>query len=160
MGTVVRGDEEERIQCNYIKGKGKKLLVDQAPLERMSDHIGQVPLVAVLPQDTDLINGPSATRRQFLDMLISQYSRDYLHHLITYNRLISQRNALLKMMGEQRYFDPDQVGIYDAQLIPHGQAIFSAREQFVESYLPVFNQYFERIVSERSPPPPLSIPAG
>lgn len=151
VGKVVR-EEAELIQCNYVKGKGKKLLVNQTQVERMSDHIGEIPLVAVLPQDTDLINGPSATRRQFLDMLISQYSRDYLHHLIQYNRLIAQRNALLKMMGEQRYFDPDQVALYDAQLIPHGQAIYSAREQFVTSYLPAFSRYFERIVSDREAP--------
>lgn len=152
MGQLHRGDEEVQIQCNFVKGKGKKLLVDQTPLDRMSDHIGQVPLVAVLPQDTDLINGPSATRRQFLDMLICQYSSAYLRHLIQYNRLLAQRNALLKLMGEQRYFDPEQVGLYDAQLIPHGLAIYAGREQFLERYLPVFSQYFRRIVSEKETP--------
>jgi DNA replication and repair protein RecF len=152
LGMLQRADREEQIQCNFVKGKGKKLLVNQTPLTRMSDHIGEIPLVAVLPQDTELINGPSAGRRQFLDMLISQYDRAYLRHLIQYNRLLSQRNALLRLMGEQRYFDPEQVTLYDEQLIPHGQAIHAGREQFLADFLPVFARYFRRIVSEKEAP--------
>lgn len=152
LGLLQRAGREEQIQCNFVKGKGKKLLVNQTALSRLSEHIGEIPLVAVLPQDTDLINGPSAGRRQFLDMLISQYDRAYLRHLIQYQRLLSQRNALLKLMGEQRYFDAEQVALYDEQLIPHGQAIHAGRARFLADYLPVFGRYFRRIVSEQETP--------
>jgi DNA replication and repair protein RecF len=152
VGQLHRQDRQEEIQCNFVKGKGKKLLVNQTPLPRLSEHIGEIPLVAVLPQDTELINGPSAGRRQFVDMLISQYDRTYLQHLIQYNRLLSQRNALLRLMGEQRYFDPEQVALYDEQLIPHGLAIHAGREDFLAQYQPVFARYFRRIVSETETP--------
>ena len=70
-------------------------------------HIGQIPLVAILPNDTELINGPAQGRRRFLDMLISQYSPAFLSHLIQYERILSQRNALLRLFGEQQRFDKD-----------------------------------------------------
>ena len=55
----------QNVQCNFIKGKGKKILINKRPLKKMSEHIGRFPLVAVLPNDTELINGPSADRRRF-----------------------------------------------------------------------------------------------
>ncbi|MEM9987117.1 MAG: DNA replication and repair protein RecF, partial [Bacteroidota bacterium] len=151
-GALHLDDQEEQIQCNFVKGKGKKILIGQAPLDRMSDHIGHIPLVAILPQDTDLINGPAQGRRQFMDMLISQYDATYLKHLILYNRLLSQRNALLKLMGEQRYFDVEQVQLYDEQIIPAGQVIFQARESFLVEFKPVFDRFFRRIVADREAP--------
>lgn len=151
-GTWVRDKSRKQVHCNFMHGKGKKLLINQKPVDRMSDHIGMIPLVAILPSDTDLINGPSGERRRFLDMLISQYDHQFLHHLIQYDRALQQRNALLKMMAEQRYFDADQLALWDTQLIPHGQVIRDGREQFVEAFAPIFAEYFSAIVSDREQP--------
>jgi DNA replication and repair protein RecF len=140
------------IQCNFVKGQGKKVLVNRQPLKKMSDHIGELPLVVILPADTDLINGPSADRRRFMDMLISQYSKKYLTHLIHYDRLLAQRNAQLKQFGEHRYFDQDQLDMWTTQLIPHGIAIYKERKAFVEEFLPVFEEKFKKIVSVKEKP--------
>lgn len=150
--TVVREERPRQVACNFVKGKGKKLLINQKPLPRLSEHIGSLPMVAILPQDTELINGPSAGRRQFLDMLISQYDPAYLRHLIQYGRLLNQRNAQLKLFAEQRYFDPEQLQLWDAQLIPHGIAIQAGRVHFLAAYAPIFETYFREIVSEREQP--------
>lgn len=73
--------------------------------ERMADHIGEFPLVMVSPYDRDLINEGSDVRRKYIDSVISQFDRAYLEDLIVYNKALAQRNALLKLFGEKRYFD-------------------------------------------------------
>lgn len=139
--------KEQRIACNFVKGKGKKILINQKPIQKLSEHIGYIPLVAILPNDTDLISGPAQGRRRFLDMLISQYSPSFLQHLIQYDRILSQRNALLRMFGEQQRFSQEELELWDEQLIPHGIAVQQGRMEFIEAYQPVFNQYFGDIVS-------------
>ena len=151
-GTVlVRNGKEQKIACNFIKGKGKKLLVNQKPLTKLSEHIGQIPLVAILPNDTELINGPAQGRRRFLDMLISQYSPPFLSHLIQYERILSQRNALLRLFGEQQRFDKEELELWDEQLIPHGIAVQEGRLAFIAAYQPIFDRFFQEIVSAKEP---------
>ncbi|MEL6135502.1 MAG: DNA replication/repair protein RecF, partial [Bacteroidota bacterium] len=151
-GVLIRENKTRQVHCNFQKGKGKKLLINQEPLKKMSEHIGYIPMVSILPHDTDLINGPSAGRRQFMDMLISQYDPIYLQQLIQYNRVLGQRNALLRQFGEQRYFDSEQLGLWDMQLIPKGIVIHAGREAFLQRFLPIFERYFHRIVSEMEMP--------
>ena len=147
------GDLEKfTVQCNYIQGKGKKILINKTPIEKNSEHLGRIPLVAILPNDTQLINGAAADRRKFLDLLISQYHRPYLHHLIQYGRILSQRNALLKQFQELRTFDQEQLDLWDQQLISHGQVIVSGRKQFIEEFQPIFSSYFAKIVAEGEVP--------
>ncbi len=151
-GKLMRDGSERMIQCNFQKGKGKKIMVNQQPLKKMSEHIGYIPLVSILPHDTDLINGPSAGRRQFMDMLISQYDQAYLHSLIQYNRIIDQRNALLRQFTSQSTVDPDQLELWNMQMIPLGRAIQEGRANFTRLFLPVFQEYFRKIVSEQEKP--------
>ncbi|MDP5170453.1 MAG: DNA replication/repair protein RecF [Bacteroidia bacterium] len=151
-GAWKKGKSVKQVHCNYMQGKGKKLLINQKAVERMSDHIGLMPLVAILPSDTDLINGQSADRRRFLDMLISQYDHQFLHHLIHYERVLQQRNALLKLMAENRRFDQEQLSLWDDQLIPHGIAVKAGREDFLEAFSSVFASYFSEIVSDKETP--------
>ncbi|MCL4143685.1 UNVERIFIED_CONTAM: hypothetical protein GTU68_027062 [Idotea baltica] len=150
--TLVKENKSHQVHCNFVKGKGKKILINKKPLKKMSEHIGRIPMVAILPIDTDLINGPSAGRRKLLDMLISQYNPLYLRHLIQYDKLIEQRNALLKLFGEQRFFDKDQLDIYNAQLIPHGRAIHQGRSAFLVDFEPIFQSYFHKIVNQKETP--------
>ena len=151
-GELVKQGVKRSIQCNFVKGKGKKILINQKPLNKMSEHIGTLPLIEILPSDTELINGPSADRRRFIDMLISQYSKKYLNHLIMYDKLLAQRNAQLKHFAEHRYFDQDQLDMWTTQLIPHGIAIYKERKAFVEEFMPVFEESFKKIVSVKEKP--------
>ncbi|MEZ4771857.1 MAG: DNA replication/repair protein RecF [Bacteroidia bacterium] len=151
-GTLYRQGAKQEVYVNFVKGKGKKVLVNQKQVDKMSDHIGKIPLVAVLPNDTDLINGAAADRRRFLDMLISQYDPNYLRHLIAYERVISQRNALLRLFSETGRFDRDQLEIWNSQLIPHGMGIYEGRRQFLEAFMPFFETFFRDIVSEKEVP--------
>lgn len=147
--------EEEkslRIQVSYLTKKGKKVLVNNKALRRMSDHIGRIPLITVLPNDTQLIYGSPGTRRKFIDAFISQYDSEYLQQLIQYDKALSQRNALLNNFAERGSFDLSQVELWDHQLIPAGQYVYQKRREFLETYAPVFLNYFKMIVSDKETP--------
>jgi len=152
QGEIQQGEHSWQVQCNFAQGKGKRMIVNKKTLKKLSEHIGRIPLVAVLPHDTELINGPSAGRRKFLDVLISQYDSAYLRHLIQYDRILAQRNALLKQFAEDRRWDEEQMELWDAQLIPHGIGIHAGRAQFIEDFQPVFAEYFKEIVAEDEVP--------
>lgn len=149
QGTVAIDARKLEVACNFVKGKGKKILINRKPLTKLSEHIGRIPMVAVLPNDTELIGGPSVGRRGFLDMLISQYDRGFLQHLILYNKILAQRNAQLRQFNEQGGYDPEQLEIWDQQLIPHGIAVQQGRLDFLAEYQPIFETFFADIVAEK-----------
>ena len=151
-GELQKEDRILSVQRTWSKEKGKKIIVDKAPLDRASEHIGSIPLVAILPSDTQLITGAAADRRKFLDALISQYSKTYLFHLIQYDKILQQRNALLKGFREMRIFDEEQLELWDRQLVPHGQEIARFRKEFIQNFQPIFSQYFDHIVAQGEVP--------
>jgi DNA replication and repair protein RecF len=115
--------------------------------EKFSDHIGFIPLVIISPADRDLIVEGSETRRKFIDNVISQLDRSYLQQLIQYQKIISQRNALLKYFALNHVFDMDTLSIYNEQLSHLGQAIFEKRKSFLANFIPIFNQYHQDITN-------------
>ena len=151
-GLLEDHDGRHNVQCNYLPPKGKKIIVDKHPLQKMSAHIGRIPSVAVLPSDTQLIDGTPSVRRKFMDSLICQYSPEYLQSLIVYEHALMQRNALLALMAERKRWDPEQLKLWDQQLIGPGIFILATRKRFLERFWPLFLDYFHRIVSDREVP--------
>lgn len=151
-GKVENGEGSFGVQCNYMPPKGKRVLIDKRPLDRMSEHVGRIPIVTVLPNDTQLIHGSPSHRRRFMDTLISQYAPEYLAALIQYENALDQRNALLAMMAERRAWDPEQLDLWDQQLTRHGRQIHVHRRAFLEEFEPAFQGYFQLIVSEKERP--------
>lgn len=151
-GMVTGTDTGMQVQCNYMPPKGKRMLVDKRPLARMTDHIGKIPVVTVLPNDTQLIHGTPGVRRRFMDALISQYAPSYLNALIQYENALAQRNALLALLHERRTWDAEQVELWNGQLVPHGMEIHRQRKAFLGAFKPIFLRYFHEIVSEREVP--------
>ncbi len=137
----VNGQEDE-LYCGLKRQQRKVFKRNKKEYERLSDHIGLYPLVLISPGDSQLILGGSEERRKFIDGVISQYNQSYLHSLISYNKALAQRNALLKMFAERRRFDAASLDIYDEQMIMHGQGIFEERKRFFDEFLPVFNDFY------------------
>jgi DNA replication and repair protein RecF len=131
----------EQIVCSLKKGQKKILKRNGKPYEKFSDHIGFVPLVIISPADSDLIVEGSETRRKFMDSVISQLDADYLKQLIHYQKVMSQRNALLKYFALNHVFETDTLSIYNEQLNNFGNYIFEKRKQFIEAFVPVFNRH-------------------
>jgi DNA replication and repair protein RecF len=113
--------------------------------DRLSEHIGLLPLVIISPADRDLIIEGSETRRKFMDGVISQSDPEYLHALMTYQKAVSQRNALLKYFAANHTFDRTTLEIYDQQLQVHGQHIYQKRIAFCEEFVPVFQEQYALI---------------
>ncbi|MBK8583911.1 MAG: DNA replication/repair protein RecF [Bacteroidetes bacterium] len=136
---------DESISCGFKKGQKKVLKRNQKEYERLADHIGLIPVVMISPTDVSLITDGSEDRRRFLDSIVSQFDRIYLEDLISYGRVISQRNAYLKHAYQTRKFDSDSLTIWDEQLIPIGNRIHSVRLKFIEELIPIFARYYDFI---------------
>jgi DNA replication and repair protein RecF len=96
---------ETQITCAFQKGNKKSFLKDQKPYTRLADHIGNYPVVLMDPYDTDLVRESSDARRRFFDGMMSQMDRSFLDQLLRYNRIVQQRNMLLKQFAEQNRID-------------------------------------------------------
>ncbi len=139
------GETTDTIHCIQKLNQKKSFKLNKKEYQRLSDHIGLYPLVMISPYDRDLINEGSEARRRLIDSIISQFDKIYLDDLINYNKALAQRNVLLKSFAERRYFDQASIEIWDEQLINLAQNIYPKRRDFLQSYLPVFNHYFELI---------------
>lgn len=140
-GEFEKNDRSEQILCSLKKGQKKILKRNSKVYEKFSDHIGFIPLVIISPADRDLIIEGSETRRKFMDSVISQLDNTYLQKLIQYQKIISQRNALLKYFALNHVFEKDTLSIYNEQLDNLGKTIFDKRQKFLEEFIPIFNQY-------------------
>jgi len=148
-GSYLLNEREEKIVCSLKKGQKKVLKRNDKSYEKFAEHIGQLPLVIVSPADRDLIVDGSDTRRKFIDGVISQQDKTYLQSLLSYNKVVSQRNALLKYFAANRTFDALNLSIYDEQLVSHGTAIYHKRKAFLEKFTPIFNQKYQQISNDR-----------
>jgi DNA replication and repair protein RecF len=144
-GEFEKTSRNEQIVSSFKKGQKKILKRNGKPYEKFSDHIGFIPLVIISPADNDLIIEGSETRRKFIDNVISQLDSSYLIELIQYQKIISQRNALLKYFALNHVFETDTLLIYNEQLNNLGQNIFEKRKKFIDEFLPIFNKHHQAI---------------
>lgn len=100
----------------------------------MSDHIGFIPLVLVSPADSLLIAGGSEERRRFMDVVISQFDREYLEALIRYNKALMQRNTLLKSDIEP---EEELMAVWEEMMATAGTVVYQKRKAFIDEFIPV-----------------------
>jgi len=141
-GVFEKNESEEVIFCGVQKEKSKIFKRNAKIYDRISDHIGLFPVVMISPYDLDLIKEGSDVRRKFIDNIISQSNKEYLQNLIRYNRVLSQRNALLKYFFQNNTFDPISLEIYDDELVELGGLIFAERQKLIHEFVPVFQEYY------------------
>ena len=137
--------KEEKITCSLKRGQKKVIKRNNKPYEKLSEHIGLIPLVMISPADSDLISEGSETRRKFIDGVIATSDNLFLNELLQYQKLIAQRNALLKYFAVNHVFDQDNLAIYDEQIIPLGNQIFEKRKNFLAQFVPIFKKYYTEI---------------
>lgn len=148
-GNYLLNNRQEKIVCSLKKGQKKVLKRNGKTYDKFSEHIGQLPLVIVSPADRNLITEGSDTRRKFIDGVISQQNKQYLHWLISYTKVVSQRNALLKYFASNRTFDALNLKVYDQQLIEYGLKIYEKRKEFLQEFVPIFNAKYQIISAEK-----------
>ena len=144
-GYYERSGSEEEIICSFQDGQKKTVKRNSKMYRRMADHIGLLPLVMVSPNDAVLITGGSDERRKFMDGVISQYDAEYLDDLLRYNRILLQRNNLLKQMVQDNSPLSEMIEVYDEQLAVSGLRIHEKRKVFISDLIPVFQKYYSGI---------------
>jgi len=145
QGKYLRESAEETVVYGFQSGQKKLLKRNGKAYKKMSDHIGLFPLVMVSPSDASLILGGSEERRKFMDGVISQYNSAYLEDLLRYNRVLLQRNNLLKKAAESGRLDNDMLDVYDGELTYCGFRIHQQRKEFVKNLKPVFQFFYSQI---------------
>jgi len=138
-------DKKHKIVAKVIPGKMKTFEQGDVPYKKLLEHIGLLPVVMIVPDDTELAKEGSEVRRKFLDNTLSQSDPKYLEYLVAYNRVLKQRNVTLKQFGLNRTFDAALLATFDMQLLEPAAYIAEQRMAFVESFSPVFEEYYKVI---------------
>jgi DNA replication and repair protein RecF len=147
QGEFILNDKIEEIYCALQHDKRKIFKRNKKEYTRLSEHIGLLPLVMISPLDSALILDGGEERRRFMNQVIVQYDKYYLEMIIRLNRIIAQRNKLLKDISEQGG-DYDTLDVYDAQLAEAGKIVFQKRLEFTEKLVPIFQHYYD-FISEK-----------
>ena len=146
-GCYERNQREEKVVVSAKKGQKKVIKKNGKNYDTFSEHIGFLPLVMISPADRDLIVEGSDTRRKLIDGIISQNDAQYLQDLLRYNKVIVQRNSLLKYFVANQTFDNSTLEVYDEELHRLGTRIFNKRNAFLTDFIPVFEERYEAISS-------------
>ncbi len=146
-GHFKLGDKAEMIVAKIKSGSKKELERNGRIYEKLAQHVGLLSVVFITPDDNSLINDGSVERRKLLDNTLSQLNPTYLQHLLTYNKLLKQRNAALKKFAEAKKTDHALLDIYDQQMAFPAQEIFLQRKKITETLVPFFQQQYGDISS-------------
>ena len=138
------GNEEE-VMCALKRRQKKQFKRNKKQYDKLSAHIGFIPLVMISPADNELIMGGSDERRTFMDVAISQFDKPYLQSLVQYNKALQQRNATLKHDN----VDKSLLELWENVMIKEGKAIFKRRNEFIEKLTPIFHQFSSAISQSR-----------
>ncbi len=149
QGTLFRDGGEDQIHCAFHRQKQKVLKKNGKEYQRLSDHVGKYPVVMISPADNAIISEGSEERRKFLNKIISQYNAEYLDSVLKYSKALQQRNRLLKDFKLSGTFESEVLSIWDSQLVKYGSYVFKEREVLVNELIPVFQEYYSMISSEK-----------
>lgn len=136
-GNFVKHQQPEKVVCIIRENNRKEVQRNGEEYRKLSLHIGEFPVVMIAPDDVELITGTGEIRRKFVDTLLSQLDSNYLVNLIEYNKVLQQRNSLLKISAERGYVDETLLEILNRQLAKPGDQLFEQRKAFLALFLPV-----------------------
>ena len=135
----------DEIVCIFREAGKKEILLNGVAYTKLSEHIGKFPAVMIAPDDIGLITDGSEERRRFMDTVLSQMDATYLQQLVIYNKVLQQRNSLLKGFAEQGKTDWPLLEVLDEQLIAPGNIIYAKRKIFAEALIPLVQKFYHRI---------------
>ncbi|MFC2948772.1 DNA replication/repair protein RecF [Virgibacillus sediminis] len=115
-----------------LSTKGKKAKLNRIEQQRLSDYIGAMNIVMFAPEDLALVKGPPHTRRRFIDMELGQIQPRYIYHLGQYQKILKQRNHLLKQLQRREMNDPTMLRVMTDQLADHAASLLERRFVFLE----------------------------
>ena len=145
---LMKQDIGHQIDMHLKKSRTKGAAIDRIPIKRSSDLLGFVPVIFFSPEDLSIIkNGPSE-RRKFLDIELSQLEKMYLHQLSSYNKVMAQRNNLLKQLAYQREL-LDTLDSWDLQLVKYGSEVIRYRRKFIEDLNEIIREIHKNLTGKK-----------
>jgi len=147
-GDFELSDNKHKLVAKVIPGKKKVIENNGVPYQKLMEHIGQFPVVMIVPDDTRLATEGSEGRRKFLDNALSQLDKEYLLQLVRYHSLLKQRNAALKQFAKSKTFDYKLIKTYSEQMALPAKIIFDKRTAFIKNWLPEFLKLYALISGE------------
>ena len=145
---VKKDGVSHKIDMHLKKNKAKGLAIDGIPIRKAAELFSIVNLVAFSPEDLNIIkNGPSE-RRRFMDLELCQLNKVYLQELTSYNKVLNQRNKLLKDIGFQPGLT-ETLDVWDMQLVSYGKKIISLRRQFMEELGEIIRQIHSNLTGKK-----------
>lgn len=115
-----------------VSSKGKKAKLNRIEQKRLSDYIGTLNVVMFAPEDLTLVKGPPQIRRRFIDMELGQIQPRYIYHLGQYQKILKQRNYLLKQIQRRQTSDKTMLEVLTEQLVEHAAALLERRFVFLD----------------------------
>ncbi len=140
------------VGCSYSRGEGKKIFVNESPLDRLSDLIGMVPVVVLAPGDKKLTSEGPSERRSFIDSFISQISPRYLQDLYDFRKARKQRNKLLQEFRGSREVLVSYLEPWNMQLMEYGSRIVAKRTEVLNKFQDYLAREYEVISGMRHEP--------
>ena len=145
---VEKNGIDYQLDMHLKKNSPKGIAINKMPIRKASELFGIVNFVFFSPEDLNIIkNGPSE-RRRFIDMELSQLDRVYLSNLTNYNRIVNQRNHLLKSMGMGGELK-DTLEVWDMQLIQYGDKIIERRKEFLDKVNEIISSIHKKLTGDR-----------
>lgn len=145
---LLKEEEEIRVDMHLRKNKSKGIAIDGQKIKKAADLMGLLNVVLFSPEDLSIIKNGPAERRRFADMELCQLDNFYLYNLNHYNKIVNQRNTLLKDM----YFNPElkeTLNIWDSQLVSFGSKIIERRQQFVSQLCEIIYDIHKRLSGDK-----------
>ena len=145
---LLRNGSSYEIDMHLKKNRPKGIAVNGVPIKKAAELLGIANFVFFSPEDLAIIKNGPAERRRFIDMELCQLDKLYLHELSNYNKVIIQRNKLLKECSFQNQFE-DMLDIWDMQLVKYGRTLIEARSRFVEELGTIVAEIHKRLTGGR-----------
>ena len=145
-GTYVKPDTtEDKISIGIKNGGEKVVKKNDKAYQRISEHIGAIPIVMVSPADTSLINGSGEERRKFINSILSQVDKEYLRKVMRYNQLLIQRNKLLKMPGIQA----ELLETINERMSPDAYYIYKRRNELCSKLQVLTKEFYSKLSGDK-----------
>ncbi len=151
----IKGESESKFrgrqiaEIAYQKESRKKIKIDGKEKHKLSELIGQFPMVLLVPEDIMLTQGSPSGRRAFMDSAFSQISPLYLANILDYQKVLTQRNKLLRQIASGENIAKETLDIWTEQLIEYGTQLTHQRAYYLEQLKPLLKDYYNIFVNDK-----------
>ena len=145
IGDFEREGKALEVRCIVESGKKKQLIQNGKAIEKMSEHVGLLPVVMIAPDDTRLISDGSEERRRFFDSMLCQLDRSYMDQLVRYQHFLKQRNALIKQFADRGRWNEELIEPYNREILKGAVVLAAKRKTFIQEYEPLLRTFYQLI---------------